>query len=198
MTPTKALDKPLVTAPERAREADADSEIVRRVQAGDVAAFDELILKYRQRLYAVVYNLTSNREDASDLVQDSFIKAFQSINRFGGQSSFFTWLYRIAINSTLSHLRKKYPVQFRHGLRLRDYPTLRSWVGFVMEAARNHGALSLPARGGAVFRAADPPELLVVDGPRDLDARRRDDRRGARGDPEPARAPVLRARAGAA
>ena len=106
MTPTKALDKPLVTAPERALEADADSEIVRRVQAGDVAAFDELILKYRQRLYAVVYNLTSNREDASDLVQDSFIKAFQSINRFGGQSSFFTWLYRIAINSSLSHLRK--------------------------------------------------------------------------------------------
>ena len=58
MTPTKALDKPLVTAPERALEADADSEIVRRVQAGDVAAFDELILKYRQRLYAVVYDLT--------------------------------------------------------------------------------------------------------------------------------------------
>ena len=106
MTPTKALDKPLVTAPERALEADADSEIVRRVQAGDVAAFDELILKYRQRLYAVVYNLTSNREDASDLVQDSFIKAFQSINRFGGQSSFFTWLYKIGVYSTLTHLRK--------------------------------------------------------------------------------------------
>jgi RNA polymerase sigma-70 factor (ECF subfamily) len=106
MTPSKALEKPLVTSPDRAREADADSEIVRRVQAGDVAAFDAVILKYRQRLYSVVYNLTSNREDASDLVQDSFIKAFQSINRFGGQSSFFTWLYRIAINSALSHLRK--------------------------------------------------------------------------------------------
>jgi RNA polymerase sigma-70 factor (ECF subfamily) len=106
MNPTKALQKTLVTSPDRAQEADADSEIVRRVQAGDVAAFDALILKYRQRLFSVIYNLTSNREDASDLVQDSFIKAFQSINRFGGQSSFFTWLYRIAINSALSHLRK--------------------------------------------------------------------------------------------
>jgi len=71
-----------------------------------VAAFDQLILKYRERLFGVIYNMTSNREDAADLTQDAFIKAFQSINRFQGQSSFFTWLYRIAINSTLTHLRK--------------------------------------------------------------------------------------------
>ena len=50
--------------------------------------------------------MTSNREDAADLTQDAFIKAFKSINRFQGQSSFFTWLYRIAVNSALSHLRK--------------------------------------------------------------------------------------------
>jgi RNA polymerase sigma factor (sigma-70 family) len=103
---TKILGKTLVASPERRQEADADLEIVRRVQAGDVAAFDRLIGKYRERLYGIVYHLTSNREDAADLTQDSFIKAFQSIHRFGGQSSFFTWLYRIAVNSTLSHLRK--------------------------------------------------------------------------------------------
>jgi len=80
--------------------------LVRRIQEGDVAAFDILTVKYRNRIYGVVYNLTSNREDAADLTQDAFIKAFQSIQRFRGQSSFFTWLYRIAINSTLSHLRK--------------------------------------------------------------------------------------------
>src|SRR4051812_32477697 len=50
--------------------------------------------------------MTSNREDAADLTQDAFIKAFQSIHRFQGQSAFFTWLYRIAVNSALSHLRK--------------------------------------------------------------------------------------------
>ncbi len=100
------LGKTLVASPERRVEADADVEIVRRVQAGDVAAFDRLIEKYRERVFGIIYNMASNREDEADLSQDAFIKAFQSIHRFGGQSSFFTWLYRIAVNSTLSHLRK--------------------------------------------------------------------------------------------
>jgi RNA polymerase sigma-70 factor (ECF subfamily) len=98
--------KTLVASPDRLHEADEDLDLVRRIQEGDVAAFDILTVKYRNRIYGVVYNLTSNREDAADLTQDAFIKAFQSIQRFRGQSSFFTWIYRIAINSTLSHLRK--------------------------------------------------------------------------------------------
>jgi RNA polymerase sigma factor (sigma-70 family) len=103
---SKVLSKTLVASRERQQEADSDWTQVRRVQEGDVAAFDQLVMKYRERVYAVVYNMTSNREDASDLTQEAFIKAFQSINRFQGQSSFFTWLYRIAVNSTLTHLRK--------------------------------------------------------------------------------------------
>lgn len=103
---SKVFAKTLVTSPERQQEADVDFTVVKRVQAGEVAAFDVLIRKYRERLFGVVYNLTSNREDTADLVQDAFIKAFQSINRFQGQSSFFTWLYKIAVNTTLSHLRK--------------------------------------------------------------------------------------------
>lgn len=114
---TKVLGKALVASPERRQEADADLELVRRIQAGDVAAFDRLINKYRERVYGIIYNMTSNREDAADLTQDSFIKAFQSIHRFGGQSAFFTWLYRIAVNSTLSHLRKS---------RLRSFFSLES------------------------------------------------------------------------
>ncbi len=106
MNLSKVFAKTLVTSPERQAEADSDIEVVKRVQAGDVAAFDVLIRKYRERVFGVVYNLTSNREDTADLVQDAFIKAFQSINRFQGQSSFFTWLYKIAVNTTLSHLRK--------------------------------------------------------------------------------------------
>ena len=106
MNLSKVFHRTLVTTPERQQEADADFEVVKRVQAGDVAAFDQLIRKYRERLFGVVYNLTSNREDTADLVQDAFIKAFQSINRFQGQSAFFTWLYKIAVNTTLSHLRK--------------------------------------------------------------------------------------------
>jgi RNA polymerase sigma factor (sigma-70 family) len=117
MDASKVFGKTLVASPERQLEADSDMEIVRQVQAGQVAAFDRLILKYRERVFGIIYNMTANREDASDLTQDTFIKAFQSVNRFGGQSSFFTWLYRIAINSTLSHLRKH---------RLRSFFSLES------------------------------------------------------------------------
>jgi len=106
MNLSKAFTKAIITSPERQQEADADYAVVKQVQAGDVAAFDKLIHKYRERLFGVIYNLTSNREDTADLTQDAFIKAFQSINRFQGNCSFFTWLYRIAVNATLSHLRK--------------------------------------------------------------------------------------------
>ncbi len=89
-----------------AEQTDDDLAYVRRVQSGDVEAFDHLVLKYRERLFSIIYNLTSNREDAADLTQESFIKAFRSLKRFRGRSSFFTWLYRIAINTTLTNLRK--------------------------------------------------------------------------------------------
>ena len=102
----KVMIKTLVASPERQLEAGADFRVVQQVQAGDVAAFDQLIRKYRERVYGMVYHMTSNREDAADLTQDAFIKAFQSIHRFQGQSSFFTWLYRIALNSALTHIRR--------------------------------------------------------------------------------------------
>lgn len=86
--------------------ADSDALLVERVQAGDVAAFDALVLKYRERLYSVIYNITGNREDAADLTQDALIRAFQSISGFKGKSSFYTWLYRIAVNTSLGHLRR--------------------------------------------------------------------------------------------
>ena len=92
--------------------ADSDLEIVLKVQSGDVAAFDRLIVKYRERLYSVIYNLTSNREDTNDLTQDTFIKAFRSIRKFKGNSSFYTWLYRIGVNTTLNHLKKNRLRQF--------------------------------------------------------------------------------------
>ena len=92
--------------PEHAVGAGVDWALVQRVQAGDVRAFDQLITKYRERLYAIIYNMTANREDTSDLTQEAFIKAFRSINSFKGDSSFFTWLYRIAVNASLTHLKR--------------------------------------------------------------------------------------------
>lgn len=108
MALTKPIDSALPVDTANAADATVDSDqvLVSRVQNGDVAAFDTLVRKYRERLYGVIYNLTSNREDAADLTQDSFIKAFSSINRFKGKSAFFTWLYRIGVNTTLSHLKR--------------------------------------------------------------------------------------------
>lgn len=120
MNLSKVFTKAIISSPERQQEADADLAVVKQVQAGDVAAFDQLILKYRERVFGVVYNLTANREDASDLTQDAFIKAFQSINRFQGQSAFFTWLYRIAVNGTLNHLQKAKLRRFFSLEKIRD------------------------------------------------------------------------------
>jgi RNA polymerase sigma-70 factor, ECF subfamily len=88
-------------------ERDLDWAVVQQVQAGHVGAFDQLVQKYRESIFSVIYNMTSNREDALDLTQETFIKAFQSIARFKGRSAFFTWIYRIAINATLTFLKKR-------------------------------------------------------------------------------------------
>ena len=85
---------------------DHDVALVLKAQQGDLDAFDALTVRHRGRLMSVIYNMTSNREDAADLTQDAFVKAFRSIGRFKGKSSFFTWLYRIGVNVTLSYLQK--------------------------------------------------------------------------------------------
>jgi len=146
MDASKALTKTLVASPERRQEADADWVVVQKVQAGDVAAFDQLILKYRERLFSIIYNMTANREDAADLAQDAFIKAFQSINRFQGQSTFFTWLYRIAVNSTVTHLRKN---------RLRTFFSLEK----IVEEEKTSEIVALLADQSGAERGAFVKEL---------------------------------------
>jgi RNA polymerase sigma factor (sigma-70 family) len=90
-----------------AQERNEDALLVERVQAGHIAAFDALVHRYRHRLFSVVYNLTGNAEDTSDILQESFIKAFRAISRFQPNASFFTWLYRITLNTTTSFIRKR-------------------------------------------------------------------------------------------
>jgi RNA polymerase sigma-70 factor (ECF subfamily) len=84
-----------------------EMDLVKRAQRGDLEAYDELIQRYQQRIYATVYNMTSNHEDANDLAQDSFIKAYQALKSFKGGSSFYTWLYRIAVNKTINFLKQR-------------------------------------------------------------------------------------------
>lgn len=84
-----------------------DETLVVRTQRGDAAAFDVLVKRYKERLYATVYHMTSNHEDANDLVQDAFIKAYNSIHGFKGHSSFYTWIYRIAVNRTINFIKRR-------------------------------------------------------------------------------------------
>ncbi len=89
------------------RQLEDDETLVARTQKGDSAAFDVLVGRYKERLYATVYHMTANHEDANDLVQDTFIKAFKSIESFRGRSSFYTWAYRIAVNRTINFLKRR-------------------------------------------------------------------------------------------
>ncbi len=84
-----------------------EADLVKRAQRGDLKAYDELVKRYQQRIYATLYHMTGNHEDANDLAQDAFIKAYAALKSFKGGSSFYTWLYRIAVNKTINFLKQR-------------------------------------------------------------------------------------------
>jgi RNA polymerase sigma-70 factor (ECF subfamily) len=85
----------------------SELDLVKQCQTGDTQAFDQLVSRYRTRVFGMIYNMVRNEQDAWDLAQDSFVKAWKSIGRFRSQSSFYTWIYRIVMNVTIDWLRKK-------------------------------------------------------------------------------------------
>ena len=97
-----------------------DLSLVRQAQAGDAAAFDELVRRYQRQIYGVIYHMTSHHEDASDLAQEAFVKAWQALKSFKGDSSFFTWIYRIAVNRTLNHLKTRKFRESKHRFSIND------------------------------------------------------------------------------
>ena len=110
-------------APAEAPAQPDDLSLVRRAQAGEQSAYDELVRRYQRQIYGVIYNMTSHHEDANDLTQDAFVKAWQALKSFKGDSSFFTWLYRIAINRTLNHLKQRKFRDGKHAMSLNDLDT---------------------------------------------------------------------------
>jgi len=84
-----------------------ETELVKRARGGDLAAYDDLVRRYQERIYATIYHMTSNHEDANDLAQEAFIKAFHALKSFKGGSSFYTWVYRIAVNKTINFLKQR-------------------------------------------------------------------------------------------
>ena len=89
-----------------AQDTDVDFKLVERYLAGDMTAFDELMLRYERQIYRVCYRFVENRDDARDLAQEVFIKAFEHLPTFRRQSSLKTWLYRIAMNHCINHVKK--------------------------------------------------------------------------------------------
>jgi RNA polymerase sigma-70 factor (ECF subfamily) len=88
------------------REAVDDRDLVHAAQKGDREAFRTLFERYHRRAYALAFGVVRNQDDALDVVQDAFIKAHKYLDKFEGNSSFYTWLYRIVMNLAIDHLRK--------------------------------------------------------------------------------------------
>jgi len=87
------------------KQMDEDIQLVERYLGGDAEAVETLVMKYQKRIYTIAYRMTRNVEDAKDLTQKTFVKAIEGIKGFRRESSFKTWIYRIAINTSLTHLK---------------------------------------------------------------------------------------------
>lgn len=96
------MEAQIVEATEK--KQDTDQKLVKRVQQGDKRAFDLLVLKYQHKIVSVVHRYVRENADVQDVVQEAFIKAYRALDNFRGESAFYTWMYRIAINTAKNHL----------------------------------------------------------------------------------------------
>jgi len=143
-----------------------EEQLVRRARRGDLGAYDELVRRYQERIYATIYHMTSNHDDANDLAQESFIKAFQALKTFKGGSSFYTWLYRIAVNKTINFLKQR---KNRSHMSLNDLdfnaehdPDL---VALISDKTprREAGLTELQEKlNAAILKLSEPHRLVVV------------------------------------
>jgi RNA polymerase sigma-70 factor (ECF subfamily) len=101
-----ARENPAPTPP---TPVDDEAGLVAAAKGGDLGAFEKLVHRYEGRIYRLAYNVTQNREDAEDSTQEAFLKAYQHLGGFQGDSRFYTWLVRIAVNEALMKLRRRRP-----------------------------------------------------------------------------------------
>jgi RNA polymerase sigma-70 factor (ECF subfamily) len=122
------------------RAGPADHELVARARGGDREAFRLLVERYEGRAYAIAYGFVGHREDARDIVQEAFLKAYRTLGGFRGDSSFYTWLYRIVVNLAIDHRRRERPVPLEQPERLADTrgegPADQTYRGELREAIR--------------------------------------------------------------
>jgi RNA polymerase sigma-70 factor (ECF subfamily) len=147
-------------------EGMVEGDLVKHARKGDLNAYDQLVKRYQERIYATIYHMTSNHEDANDLAQDSFIKAYQALKAFRGGSSFYTWLYRIAVNKTINFLKQK---RNKHHYSLNDLdfntehnPDLVALISH-KTPAREAGLSELQKKlNEALMKLSEPHRMVVV------------------------------------
>ena len=100
----RTVPEPVVLKEARVSEKDIDQQLVERVQRGDRRAFDLLVGKYQHKIMSVISRYIRNPDEVQDVAQDTFVRAWRALPKFRGDSAFFTWLYRIAINTAKNHL----------------------------------------------------------------------------------------------
>jgi RNA polymerase sigma factor (sigma-70 family) len=163
-------EPPLVVEPLRMEHLPTDTaddgSLVQRAKQGDVVAYDELVRRYQERVYSTVYNMTSNHEDAGDLAQETFIKGFQALKSFKGDSSFYTWVYRIAVNKTINFLKQRKNKTHHLSLNDLDFNAEHDpdMVALVSERTprRDAGLTELQEQLNQAMQKLSPDHRLVV------------------------------------
>jgi RNA polymerase sigma-70 factor (ECF subfamily) len=143
-----------------------EGDLVKRARRGDLSAYDELVKRYQERIYATIYNMTGNHEDANDLAQEAFIKAYSALKSFKGGSTFYTWLYRIAVNKTINFLKQR---KNKHHFSLNDLdfntehnPDLVALISH-KTPHRDAGLSELQKKlNEALFKLSEPHRMVVV------------------------------------
>src|SRR5258708_13842374 len=159
-----------------------ESNLVARAQAGEQAAFAALVAEYSRKIYRVAKNITQNDEDAEDVLQETFLKAYEHLSGFQGNSKFYTWIVRIAVNESLMKLRKRKgnlfvslddPVEpgeeeVKREIAVRENSPQQSYSRDDMQGILNEAVDSLKPDFRTVFTLRDIEELSTEDTPEAL------------------------------
>jgi len=140
-----------------------EKRLIDLARHGDKDAFRRLVETYQDRLFGLVFSLAQNREQAEDLTQEIFVKAYFALSSFEGQSAFYTWLYRIASNHCLDHLRKRRPQQISIDRPMTDDSEMTFQETLEAPASDNpETSLEASSEAAALLEALDPEQKFIL------------------------------------
>ncbi len=140
-----------------------DQDLLKQVRAGDKQAFRRLMETHQDRLFGLVISMVGNREQAEDLLQEIFVKVYFALESFEGQSSFYTWLYRIASNHCLDYLRKNRPLQVSLDRPLSDDTEMT--FEDALQAPRSddpEASIDDPSEAASLLAVLEPEQRLIL------------------------------------